>query len=182
MQKMFWGICYLLISQGLSAQQIKGRVTDASTGAAVASASVELSNIASVVTGDSGRFEFKKIKTGRYTLRVTSIGYQSVETNVSPDGSDREIKLTRVNLFMQPVEVRAIRAGEKAPFAKNELSKRDIEKLNTAQDLPMLLNQTPSAVVSSDAGNGVGYTGIRIRGSDGSRINVTLNGLPYNDA
>jgi iron complex outermembrane receptor protein len=182
MRKMFLGICYLLISHGLSAQQIAGQVTDASTGAAVAAATVELSNIASVVTGDSGRFEFRKIRPGRYTLRVTSIGYQAVETTVSPDGAVRAIKLIRLNLFMQPVEVRAIRAGEKAPFAKNELSKKDIEKLNTGQDLPMLLNQTPSVVVSSDAGNGVGYTGIRIRGSDGSRINVTLNGIPYNDA
>lgn len=182
MRKMFLGICYLLISHGLSAQQIAGQVTDATTGAAVAAATVELSNIASVVTGDSGRFEFKKIRPGRYTLRVTSIGYEAIETTVSPDGSSRVIKLTRLNLFMQPVEIKAIRAGDKAPFAKNELSKKDIEKLNTGQDLPFILNQTPSVVVSSDAGNGVGYTGIRIRGTDGSRINVTLNGIPYNDA
>jgi iron complex outermembrane receptor protein len=182
MRKMFLGICYLLISHGLSAQQIAGQVTDATTGAAVAAATVELSGIASSVTGDSGRFAFKKLRPGRYTLRVTSIGYQAVETTVSPDGSDRLIKLTRLNLFMQPVEVKAIRAGDKAPFAKSELSKKDIEKLNTGQDLPFILNQTPSVVVSSDAGNGVGYTGIRIRGTDGSRINVTLNGIPYNDA
>ena len=50
------------------------------------------------------------------------------------------------------------------------------------QDIPFLLNQTPSVVINSDAGNGVGYTGIRIRGSDATRINVTLNGIPYNDA
>ena len=60
--------------------------------------------------------------------------------------------------------------------------KTDIEKLNSGQDLPFILNQTPSVVVNSDAGNGVGYTGIRIRGTDGTRINVTLNGIPYNDA
>jgi iron complex outermembrane recepter protein len=85
-------------------------------------------------------------------------------------------------LLMQPVEVQAIRAAEKAPFAKTNLSKKDIEKNNLGQDLPFILNQTPSVVVNSDAGNGVGYTGIRIRGSDASRINVTLNGIPYNDA
>lgn len=84
--------------------------------------------------------------------------------------------------FMQPVEVTAIRANEKAPFAKTNLSKKDIEKNNLGQDLPYLLNQTPSVIINSDAGNGVGYTGIRIRGTDGSRINVTLNGIPYNDA
>ncbi len=84
--------------------------------------------------------------------------------------------------YLQPVEVNAIRAGEKAPFAKTNLTKKEITKINLGQDLPVLLNQTPSAVVNSDAGAGVGYTGIRIRGTDGSRINVTLNGIPYNDA
>jgi iron complex outermembrane recepter protein len=84
--------------------------------------------------------------------------------------------------FLQPVEVTAVRAAEKAPFAKNTLTKKNITKNNLGQDLPFLLNQTPSVVVNSDAGAGVGYTGIRIRGTDASRINVTLNGIPYNDA
>ncbi len=84
--------------------------------------------------------------------------------------------------FMQPVEVTAIRAGDNAPFAKTNLTKKDIEFYNLGQDLPYILNQTPSVVTNSDAGNGIGYTGIRIRGSDASRINVTLNGIPYNDA
>lgn len=84
--------------------------------------------------------------------------------------------------FIAPVEITAVRAGEKAPFSKTNLTKKEIEKNNLGQDLPFLLNQTPSVVVNSDAGNGVGYTGIRIRGTDASRINVTLNGIPYNDA
>ncbi|MBK7376708.1 MAG: TonB-dependent receptor plug domain-containing protein [Chitinophagaceae bacterium] len=84
--------------------------------------------------------------------------------------------------LLQPVEVQAIRAAEKAPFAKTDLTKKDIEKNNLGQDLPFLLTQVPSVVVNSDAGNGVGYTGIRIRGTDATRINVTLNGIPYNDA
>jgi iron complex outermembrane recepter protein len=81
-----------------------------------------------------------------------------------------------------PVEVRAVRAGATAPFAKTNISKTQIRKQNLGYDLPFLLNQTPSVVVNSDAGNGVGYTGIRIRGTDATRINVTLNGIPYNDA
>ncbi len=84
--------------------------------------------------------------------------------------------------YLQPVEVQAIRAADKAPFAKTNLSKKEIEKNNLGQDLPFVLNQTPAAVVNSDAGTGVGYTGIRIRGIDATRINVTLNGIPYNDA
>ncbi len=83
---------------------------------------------------------------------------------------------------LTPVEVRAIRAGENSPFTKTNISKKEISKLNQGQDVPFLLNQTPSVVINADAGNGIGYTGIRIRGTDATRINVTLNGIPYNDA
>src|SRR5687767_6468009 len=85
-------------------------------------------------------------------------------------------------VLLEPVEVKATRAGQNAPFTRTNLYKKDIEKLNLGQDLPFILNQTPSVVINADAGNGVGYTGIRIRGSDASRINVTLNGVPFNDA
>lgn len=85
-------------------------------------------------------------------------------------------------LMLDNIEVTSIRAADKAPFTKTNLSKEQISKVNFGQDLPFVLNQTPSVVVNSDAGNGVGYTGIHIRGTDASRINVTLNGIPYNDA
>ena len=85
-------------------------------------------------------------------------------------------------LMLDNIEVTSIRAADKAPFTKTNISKQQIEKINLGQDLPFILNQTPSVVVNSDAGNGVGYTGIHIRGTDASRINVTLNGIPYNDA
>lgn len=85
-------------------------------------------------------------------------------------------------LMLENIEITSIRAADKAPFTKTNLSKEQIAKVNLGQDLPFLLNQTPSVVVNSDAGNGVGYTGIHIRGTDVSRINVTLNGIPYNDA
>lgn len=177
---MFLGICYLLLVQCLTAQ-ISGKVTDAASSTPVASATVELSNGMSTLTDDNGLFEFKKVRSGNYTLHITSIGFQSADQPVAP-GNTIEIKLNRLNLFLQPVEIKATRADDKAPFTKSNLSKKDIEKLNLGQDLPFILNQTPSVIVNSDAGNGVGYTGIRIRGSDATRINVTLNGIPYNDA
>lgn len=83
--------------------------------------------------------------------------------------------------YLAPVEIWTVRATDKAPFAKTNITQEDIEKVNTGQDIPFILQQTPSVVASSDAGNGIGYTGIRIRGTDGTRINVTLNGIPYND-
>lgn len=83
---------------------------------------------------------------------------------------------------LSPVEVKAIRAGENAPFTKTNLNRKSIAASNLGQDIPFLINQTPSVVVNADAGNGVGYTGIRIRGTDATRINMTINGIPYNDA
>lgn len=94
--------------------------------------------------------------------------------------SDTLSKTDTIDLL--PVEVRALRAGNTAPFTKTNISKTQIEKQNLGQDLPFLLQQTPSVVINSDAGNGVGYTGIHIRGTDATRINVTLNGIPFNDA
>lgn len=85
-------------------------------------------------------------------------------------------------LLLDNIEITSIRAADKAPFTKTNLNKDQIANVNLGQDLPYILNQTPSVVVNSDAGNGVGYTGIHIRGTDASRINVTLNGIPYNDA
>ncbi|MBL0335053.1 MAG: TonB-dependent receptor [Chitinophagaceae bacterium] len=83
---------------------------------------------------------------------------------------------------LQPLEVRAITVSYKTPVTNNNISKQDITLRNLGQDLPFMLNQLPSVVVNSDAGNGFGYTGLRIRGTDATRINITMNGIPYNDA
>lgn len=96
--------------------------------------------------------------------------------------SDSLKKYTDSIRNLPPLEVKSIRVSETSPFAKTNFSKEAIAKVNLGQDLPFLVQNTPSVVVHSDAGTGVGYTGIRIRGTDGTRINVTLNGIPYNDA
>ncbi len=91
-------------------------------------------------------------------------------------------KLFNDTSLLQPIEITAEKATERNPFAKTNLTRADLKQNNIGQDLPFILNNTPSVVVNSDAGNGAGYTGIRIRGTDATRINVTLNGIPYNDA
>jgi iron complex outermembrane receptor protein len=83
---------------------------------------------------------------------------------------------------LNEVVVSSIRATEKNPVTFSNLSKKQIEPRNLGQDIPVLLNYLPSVVTTTDAGNGVGYTYMRVRGSDGSRINVTLNGIPFNDS
>ncbi len=89
---------------------------------------------------------------------------------------------TRDTTLLQPVELIAIRAADNAPFAKTNINRSTLQQANTGRDLPFIIQQTPSIQVTSDAGNGIGYTGFRIRGTDASRINVTLNGIPFNDA
>ena len=78
--------------------------------------------------------------------------------------------------------VKATRVEEVAPFTQSYVTKEEIEARNLGQDLPILLNFLPNVVTTSDAGNGVGYTGIRVRGSDATRVNVTINGIPLNDS
>jgi len=83
---------------------------------------------------------------------------------------------------LQDVQVVATRASKKTPMAFTNMSQEQIKRLNTGRDIPFLLATMPSVVTTSDAGNGMGYTAMRIRGTDASRINVTTNGIPMNDA
>ncbi len=83
---------------------------------------------------------------------------------------------------LKPAAVSAVTADERSPFAHTNLDSEDLNARDSGQDLPFLLRLTPSVVITSDAGNGIGYTGMRLRGSDASRINVTINGVPLNDA
>lgn len=83
---------------------------------------------------------------------------------------------------IEEVLISAVRAKEKNPVTFTNVSKEAIAPRNLGQDIPVLLNYLPSVVTTTDAGAGVGYTYMRVRGSDGSRINVTLNGIPFNDS
>lgn len=88
---------------------------------------------------------------------------------------------TQVNQ-LDEVLVSAVRVTAKTPVSFSNLDKKEIKFRNLGQDIPILMNYLPSVVTTSDAGNGVGYTGIRVRGSDATRVNVTINGIPYNDS
>ena len=83
---------------------------------------------------------------------------------------------------LDEVLVKAVRVQPNAPITHSNVTRKDIAKRNLGQDIPVLLNYLPSVVSSSDAGAGIGYTYLRVRGSDATRVNVTINGIPYNDA
>ncbi len=88
---------------------------------------------------------------------------------------------TKVNQ-LDNVLVSAVRVTTKTPVTFSNMDKKEIKYRNLGQDIPVLMNYLPSVVTTSDAGGGIGYTGIRVRGSDATRVNVTINGIPYNDA
>ncbi|HEY0110346.1 MAG TPA: TonB-dependent receptor [Fibrella sp.] len=134
-------------------------------------------------TDASGAFRLTNLRSGTYQVRASLVGYDAIEQTVTlPTTEPLALRLKQSEVVMDEVVVLATRANEKSAIAYTDVTKRDLTKLNLGQDMPQLLNFTPSVVTTSDAGAGVGYTGIRIRGSDATRVNVTLNGIPYNDA
>ncbi|MBS1947355.1 MAG: TonB-dependent receptor [Bacteroidetes bacterium] len=179
---LFAFIMTLPVKNILAQTVVKGKVIDGQLGIPIPNATVEVSHLGATLTDDSGFFEFRKTNMKKIEIKATSIGYRIYEANIEVNNEMLSLPLEPIQLFLQPVEVKALRAGEKAPFTKTNISEKEIKKTNLGQDLPFLLGQTPSVVINSDAGNGVGYTGIYIRGTDATRINMTLNGIPYNDA
>lgn len=134
-------------------------------------------------TVEQGTFKITNVEEGAYILKVVFLGYEPYEANLYV-GKDQyvEIVLEGSAFQLDEVEIRGTWAREKYPFAFTNLDEKEIQEKNTVTDVPFLLQYEPSVVVSSDAGAGVGYTGIRIRGVDPTRINVTVNGIPLNDA
>lgn len=150
----------------------------------LAGASVVLSNSMYGVSAQSdGSFEFKNLKPGEYVVKVSFVGFEPAETKVNLK-SDQKISVNLVEsvILTDEIMISASVAKNKTPMAYNNLSGEEIEKRNMGQDIPYLLQLTPSFVATSDAGAGVGYTNFRIRGTDMNRINVGINGIPLNDA
>jgi iron complex outermembrane receptor protein len=83
---------------------------------------------------------------------------------------------------LEEVKLAGLRVDEDQPFSFSNVDKEELASRNLGQDLPIMLNYLPGVVTTSDAGAGIGYTGIRVRGSDATRVNVTINGIPYNDS
>ena len=131
-------------------------------------------------TDFDGKFRVNFPK-GKYVIQVSFVGYKSVSKEISLTKNDAiEFVLSANSTVLEEVLVSAVRVKANAPVTHSNLSKKEIAKRNLGQDIPILLNYMPSVVSSSDAGAGIGYTYLRVRGSDA--LNVTVNGIPYNDA
>lgn len=162
---------------------IKGFVYDKLNGSALPGANVVVENtyVGSFSSTD-GSFEFS-VKSGfPLTLLVSFIGYEtdSVVLN-SPTSASIRIELTPKAFVSDEIVVKSIRIGSQDATSFSNINAKSIEKINIGTDMPVMLNALPSVTTTSDAGAGIGYTAFRLRGTDQSRINVTINGVPYND-
>ncbi|MEM6766364.1 MAG: TonB-dependent receptor [Bacteroidota bacterium] len=136
-----------------------------------------------VFANQAGVFEVQDIPEGVYTVQVKALDYLTFVRKVKiVANTDLTFKLIPTIGLSEEVLITATRASEKTATTYSEMDKEAIDKVNYGQDLPFILSQLPGTVVTSDAGAGIGYTGIRIRGSDPTRTNVTINGIPLNDA
>ena len=130
-----------------------------------------------------GSFEFRNIKSNAVEIEVRQIGYSTIRKQIALPQSQAELLiLEQISYPVKEVMIEAGRAGNRSAMAHTTISGEELAKRNFGQDLPMLLSTEPGVVVNSDAGAGIGYTGLRVRGSDPTRINVTVNGIPMNDA
>lgn len=162
---------------------ISGKIIDKKTNDPLPGAHVRLKDgYGATATNESGMYKLQGLKKGRYQVIVSYIGYQSEKEEVLlTDDKKLNAGLVPKAIMEEEVIISATRAGDNVPVTFQNITKEDFEDKNLGQDLPYMMSMTPSAVTSSDAGAGIGYTGMRIRGSDLSSINVTINGIPYND-
>ncbi len=133
------------------------------------------------ISNIKGKYQIS-LPVGAYTIKVSSMAYKSISTtlNITKD-IKVDFTLDDDKTQLEQVLISAVRADKNTPVAQTNISQAALQEKNLAQDVPYLLSQTPSVVTTSDAGAGVGYTGIRIRGISAQQINVTLNGVPLND-
>ena len=163
---------------------IHGTVLDINS-VPLAGATIKILNTSSGVHSDFlGHYFIDGIPSGDFQIQVSFIGYETQTREVKGLSKDISIyfEMKERDLELAEIMVQATRAKENTPVAQTNISYADIEKSNLGQDLPFLLQNEVSMISTSDAGGGIGYTGFRLRGSDATRINVTVNGIPINDS
>ena len=174
--KKFLGtlFAFLLTFSVLSQVTVKGYVKDKSN-RPLPQASVILqpadAREKNTLTNEMGFFEFSPVPDGVVCrLVVKFVGMKSYETTFTASrGEVVNVEMQESDLFLNPLEIRAIRAADKSPFTKTDITKKQLEKLNLGQDIPFLLNQVPSVTITSDAGNGVYSQKVKI-----SRVGISV--------
>ena len=170
------------ITVKVTGQSLGGKVTDIN-GEPLAGASVLVEGtFQGVHTGVGGNYLLEGLKAEGYRIRYSFMGYETQLRAINVTGDVREdVRLKPTVIITDDVIISATRAGDQTPLAYSNVTGEILEKQNSGQGIPYLLSLTPSFVETSESGNGIGYTSLRIRGTDASRINVTIDGIPLND-
>lgn len=158
---------------------LSGKITNSEDGLPLPEAHIIAQNTKLYsISDNNGYFEIKVLRSGNYKIRISYVGFESqtVKINIH-NNTTQNIALQPFTIMGEEVIISAIRATDESPTTYTIMNKAEIAEENTGKDLPYILKSTPSTVVSSDAGAGIGYTGLRIRGTDLTGINVTLNGV-----
>jgi iron complex outermembrane receptor protein len=174
----------VILINGVMAQvAIKGKVTDLK-GLPLPGANIVLSEKGSgTVSDNNGVYSLEVPQGGIGTIKVTFVGYKAQERTVQLRRNQNiDFRLEEEHLVTSEVVVSAIRAGSKTPVAYTNIGHAAIAEREAGSDIPYMLSLTPSAVTTSESGIGLGYTALRIRGTDPTRINITANGIPLNDS
>ncbi|MFN8241303.1 MAG: TonB-dependent receptor [Bacteroidales bacterium] len=168
---------------GQESNRLHGRITD-DKGLPLAGAGVFITGTGSGTYSDnSGYYSLALTIKGEYTVRFFFTGYEAKTERIFISGEKRfDVSLSPSAITTGEILVSATRAGVKSPFTYSSVGTEALRKQDNSQDLPYLIGMTPSLVETSESGTGLGYTNLRIRGSDANRINVTLDGIPLNDA
>ena len=175
-------VAILISHPALYGQTLSGTVTDAQTEQPLEGATVVQQGTGHGTTTDaSGAFELELLDEVSPIVEIRYIGYRSQQIEINRD-TEVQIHLAPEAVIGEDVLVRAFIADSKTPVTFTNVDREAIREQNLGQDIPFLLEMSPSVVSTSDAGAGIGYTGLRIRGVDSQRINVTVNGIPLNDA
>jgi iron complex outermembrane recepter protein len=162
---------------------VKGSIFDAQSGEPLPGAHISVKNsFFHSISDESGTFIITNLKSGSYQILISYLGFETVEKTIElPGAASLEIRMKQKAIMEDEVVITATRLGKDAPKTFTDVDSDQIREVNLGRDFPFLLETTPGAVVTSDAGAGIGYTGIRIRGTDITRINVTVNGIQLND-
>ncbi len=185
MKNILLSILFLFSAGQISAQyRLQGRVLNPA-GETLPGATIQIENIHRVLATDAnGQFTVDGLTENQCSLLVSYVGYRTWKSklNLNKGLNQVSVNLETADIMTEDVIVSATRAGNKTPMAYTNLDISHNSDKHSGQDMPYLLSMTPSLVSTSDAGTGIGYTNFRIRGSDANRINMTVNGIPLNDA
>ena len=171
----------LFVLLGFSQKTLSG-IVESEDGSAIPFAKIRVDQSQKgTISNVEGKFKIENIASDSKQIIVSALGYAEQEISIKGNTSNIKVQLFKQVQNLETVQVDATRP-QIVPSSATQIDKEeDLQGKNFGQDLPILLNTMPSVVTTSDAGAGIGYTGMRIRGVDAERINVTINGIPVND-